>query len=157
MSRKFTSTPALVVLAIMVWLVVVLTSCATPAGDRSVSDTGTTTESATTDATEEPTEEDAPAARPTKADYTVKLKTLSRQCFGSAGCSIEARVVLGADARVKKIPVELTVKVTGDESGSITETITTDEDAQYTPPEVSISTASSGIKPKVKIVSVEVL
>lgn len=98
------------------------------------------------------------AAGPTKADYTIKIKTLSKECFGSAGCNVEARLTVSTTSgpATEGVPVELTVSVTGDEDGPQVETIELDEDGQYYAPEVVLSTKSSKTKVKATITAVEV-
>lgn len=86
----------------------------------------------------------------------MSLKTLSKQCFGSAGCSVEVRVELGVDPAARGQDAEIIVSITGDESGPITERIEVEGD-QYSPPEVSLSTPSEKTKVTVKVVSAEAL
>lgn len=63
------------------------------------------------------------AATVSASNYTAELKTLSKQCFGSAGCSVEVRVELGVDSVASDIDAEVIVTITGDESGPITQTM----------------------------------
>lgn len=53
-------------------------------------------------------------------DFEMKVKTLSKECFGSAGCLIEYRVVptyLGVESDLDSASVEITYKVTGGSDG----------------------------------------
>lgn len=118
---------------------------------------GTSTSEAIEPAAEEETStQPAPApAGITKDNFTVDVKTLSKQCFGSAGCNVEIRLVVAGDASIKGTEVELSIEVSGDESGPLIETITIDEDGQYTQPELVVSTKSSKTKVKATITDVE--
>jgi hypothetical protein len=80
--------------------------------------------------------EAAPAPDPapagvTAANYTVKAKTLRKQCFGSAGCNVSIRLTVGGDEATSGVAAELTVQISGDEDGPLVETISLDEDGQY--------------------------
>lgn len=67
--------------------------------------------------------EDVPDPEPTTfapKDFELKVKTLSKECFGSAGCLIEYRVVptyLGVESDLESASVEVTYKVTGGSDG----------------------------------------
>lgn len=105
-------------------------------------------------AAELPTEPAEPAA-PVIDDYQVKVKTLSKHCFGSAGCNVDVRlelVLVGAQAEGQA--AEISVTVSGAEDGDTVETINVDEDGKYQAPEVSLSTPRSGTKVKAKITEV---
>lgn len=107
-------------------------------------------------ANDDASSEPAPApAGITKDNFTVDVKTLSKQCFGSAGCNVEVRLVVAGDASIKGTEVELSIEVSGDESGPLIETIAIDEDGQYTQPELVVSTKSSKTKVKATITDVE--
>ena len=92
----------------------------------------------------------------TTSDYTPTVKVLRKQCFGSAGCNVEVRVTLAAEASVQDIGVEVTVEITGDESGPTVQTVQV-EGGQYTPIEVSLSTKSSKVKVTAKVTDVVTL
>ena len=98
----------------------------------------------------------AAAAVPSKDDYEISVKTLSKECFGSAGCNVDARLTVSGTPATNGVAVELTVKVTGGEDGAQIETISLDEDGQYSPVEVYLSTRSSKSKVKATITAVEV-
>lgn len=89
-------------------------------------------------------------------DYDLTVKTLSKQCFGSAGCSVTVRVTLAASERAQEVPAELTIIVSGDEDGAVVETITLDGSGQYTPPEIDLDTPRSSTVVKARITGVEV-
>lgn len=95
---------------------------------------------------------------PTAADYGIDIKTLRKQCFGSAGCSVEVRLtVSGNNAAIASVAAELTVRVTGDETGPSIETISLDEAGNYLPVELSLSTRSSTTKVRATVTDVEIL
>jgi hypothetical protein len=114
----------------------------------------TNTQSASVDAS--PVDTSPVAAGPAigVSDYGVKLKTTKKQCFGSAGCNVEIRLTLAASAQAQGVPAEITVSVKGDESGPIIETISIDENGEYSPVEVSLSTKSSATKITAKVTDV---
>ena len=49
---------------------------------------------------------------PTEADFTLKVKTLSKECFGSAGCLVEYRVSLGYDDTAGVLDPDVTYELT---------------------------------------------
>jgi len=109
------------------------------------------------EATTEPVA-DGPDVRlpPEPSAYSLKVKTASKQCFGSAGCNVEVKIKLAVvDPGAYDVPVDLTVEVRGDESGLITETMSLDEEGSYGVPEISMSTRSSRTKITAKVVDVE--
>jgi hypothetical protein len=91
---------------------------------------------------------------PDPTDYEVTAKTTSKQCFGSAGCSVTVQLILGSNARVNGVAAQVTVTVTGDESGPTIKTIDVTEDGQYSVEEVRLSTPSNGTKVKAQITDV---
>lgn len=106
---------------------------------------------------------DAPSATPSSAFeytedlFTVTLKTKSKQCFGSAGCNVTVVPVLSTlDPSV--IPSDasgtMTLEITGDESGTITQTIDL-TGSQYNQREIDLSTPRSSTKVKVAVTDVE--
>ena len=90
-------------------------------------------------------------------NYQVEIKTRSKQCFGSAGCILEISLILSVDRVIVGIPAELKVRVTGDESGPLVETISIDDDKEYDAPELVISTPSSSTKVRARVTKVKVL
>jgi hypothetical protein len=85
------------------------------------------------------------------------VKTLSMQCFGSAGCHVEIRLTVSGLPVTDGVSVELTVRVTGDESGPTIETITLDEGDSYDAPELMLTTASSATEIKASVTGVEIV
>jgi hypothetical protein len=112
--------------------------------------------------TEEPTQEPAPTEyTPKKSDWALKIKTTDKQCFGSAGCNVTVKITpqyAGAsrDALPDEGTIDITYKVTGDESGPITGTATAQlADGTVDTPEESLSTRSSGTKITATVTDVE--
>ncbi|MER6738230.1 hypothetical protein [Streptomyces puniciscabiei] len=94
----------------------------------------------------------------TADSFTIKLKTTSRQCFGSAGCNLTVEPNLtyqGDSNRIDPNAVyEITYEIHGDESGPVIATaeLSDQTSLNYTPS--SISTASASTTVSVKITDV---
>jgi hypothetical protein len=95
----------------------------------------------------------APTMTPTADDFAVTVTTLSKQCFGAAGCNVEVRLEVSRDSSTAGAAGELSVEITGDESGPVTETIVLDAGGRYDPPEVVMSTRSSGTPVEARVSS----
>lgn len=97
-----------------------------------------------------------------KRDLKLRVKIISKQCFGSAGCNVEARAV-PYDLDKLDWPstgsVEVSYKMTGDESGPIIDSfvINLDDDTYEQPSDQIMSTRSSGTKIAATITDVEYL
>jgi hypothetical protein len=129
---------------------------------------GGTSTGAGPDATTGTAEATTAAYSPTTGDFVVSLKTTAKQCFGSAGCNVTVepeiaktgfRVTSGGTTPFE-LPSEGTIDITytikGDESGPVIETVTLDlADGMYSAPETYLSTASTGVKPKVEVTDLE--
>jgi hypothetical protein len=129
-------------------------------GQPATTGTGSTSRSAVT--TAQPAAATEPAttepAAPSASSYGVRVKTLSKQCFGSAGCNVDVRLALSLEsADAEGVAADVTVKVTGDESGATIETISVDEDGKYEAPELNLSTRSNATKVKATITDVETI
>jgi hypothetical protein len=114
----------------------------------------------------EPAEEPTPELTgytPKKSDWVLKVKIKDKQCFGSAGCNVTAKITPyynGAGSFETDLPdegvIELTYKVTGDESGPITGTLEIDcSDQTNEIGEESMSTRRSGTEVKATVTDVE--
>jgi hypothetical protein len=102
----------------------------------------------------------APAyVTPKKGDFTVTLKVLSKECFGTAGCNITYRAKLSQDlptgALDPDVTYDLTYVVHGDDSGPQTETMYITGDQYEQPSEGFASTPSSGTKLTVTVTKIE--
>jgi hypothetical protein len=119
-----------------------------------------TTTSSTPDAiAADATEDTEPAYTPLDTDsFTIKLKTKSRHCFGSAGCNVTVEPDLALDVVSSMVDpdavYEITYEIHGDESGPVIETaeLTNQTSLSYRPS--MISTSSSGTKLSVEITGV---
>jgi hypothetical protein len=115
-----------------------------------------------TEPTEEPTPEPTEYT-PKESDWVLKVKIKDKQCFGSAGCNVTARITPyynGAGSFETELPdegvIELTYKVTGDESGPITGTLEIDcADQTNEIGEESMSTRRSGTVVRATVTDVE--
>ncbi|MEU3620710.1 hypothetical protein ABZ725_52055 [Streptomyces sp. NPDC006872] len=91
-------------------------------------------------------------------DFTMELRTTSRQCFGSAGCNVTVEPELtyvgvfnGIDPDVV---YEITYEIQGDESGPVIQTAELSNETRLNYRPSMISTASSGTKVSVEITDV---
>lgn len=130
-------------------------SAATKTITRTVTATATVTETAEASDT---AAVDSSGYTPTKADFTLGVKILSKQCFGSAGCNIEFRIQPAyiGDPLSDSQTTEVTYKIAGSQdeySNSFTMT-GTDASVQETE---SVSTASSTTKLTAKVTDVQSL
>lgn len=133
-------------------------------GDNDSKPTTTTAESsppeaeAATDVTED--------AEPTYTDldadsFTIKLKTKSRQCFGSAGCNVTVEpdlTFLGDSVDVDPDEVyEITYEIHGDESGPVIATaeLSDQTSLNYTPSMISTPSASTKVSVEITDVSAQ--
>ncbi|MFF6866680.1 hypothetical protein [Streptomyces ardesiacus] len=117
-----------------------------------------TTDPATTVADEPEPDPEPVFTAPTADDFTISLRTTSRQCFGSAGCNITVEPQLSytgfSDDLDPDAVYQITYEITGDTSGPIVKTAELSEQTtlNYTP--TSLSTASSSTKLSVKITDI---
>jgi hypothetical protein len=87
------------------------------------------------------------AISPTVADFKIKLRITSKQCFGSAGCNVQYEV---EPVWQHPLPVtmdddyDLTYKVMGDESGPIIDTLTVYANGKYSVPYTGFASTSNG-------------
>ena len=91
----------------------------------------------------------------TKDDFDVRLKVVSKQCYGDIGCNVVVRVRLAGSENARGLASDVTVTITGDDGGPVTETISVDEEGKYDMPEVMLSTPRSSTKIKAKVTEVE--
>lgn len=135
---------------------VALGGCSAPAGnDRIKMATPSSAAPAASTAAQGPASVSLPPV-PTAADYQIKIKTLSKQCFGTAGCNLSVRLsveVVGTAALTRA--AELSVRVTGGMDGAQVETITVDGEGNYSAPEILVQTPNQGSKLRAKITDVE--
>jgi hypothetical protein len=103
-----------------------------------------------------PTDEPTPADyTPSTADFTLKFKTTSKQCFGDAGCTVEGKVDFASVS--SRVPDDVSVLVTFEIRGAedpLTDSIEI-EGGRYDQPEEFFQTKSSGTKISVVVTEVE--
>jgi hypothetical protein len=110
-----------------------------------------------------PTPTDAPAttaaAEPRPGDFRLTVKTLSKQCFGSAGCNLSYRIEVGYDGPMLD-PVntyEVVYEVRGGEDGPQINTLTVEGDQSSVESEELISTSSPSRKLTAVVTSVDLV
>lgn len=146
---------ALFVVGVIVLVAVLMAGGST--GDKQAA-TGTpatiASQAADTSAT---TEQATPAAyTPTPRDFKLTVKTLSKECFGSAGCNITFRIQVGYDgpALDPGTTWEVTYEVRGTEDGPQINTLTVQGDQSSVDQEEFASTRSSATKLKAVVTDV---
>lgn len=131
-------------------------STATKTVTRTVTATATVTETA--EATDTADAETTSEYVPTKADFTLGLKILSKECFGSAGCNLEFRLkpsYTGEEFDPGQT-VEVTYQIVGSEDPyTNTFTMTGDTNASVNERE-SVQTGTAG-KISAKVTDVELV
>ena len=97
-----------------------------------------------------------PSWEPKPIDFELEVKVLDKQCFGSAGCSIEYQVdptYLGDTDDLADMVVQITYEVTGDESGKQIGTISVDG-GSYATEVRTASTSGDGVRIKARVTDV---
>lgn len=93
-----------------------------------------------------------------EASFSIKLKTTSRQCFGSAGCNVTVEpdvTYLGdPDGIDPSATFDITYEIHGDESGPVIETAELSNRTSLHYSESMISTPSAGTEVSVEITDV---
>jgi hypothetical protein len=96
---------------------------------------------------------------PTKADFVVTLKILTKDCFGSAGCNVTYRPILAqnqpAGSFDPSITYDVTYTVGGGVDGAQTDTLYVTGDVHEAPNDGMAQTGSSGAKLTAKVTTVE--
>lgn len=112
--------------------------------------TVTTTAAAPVAEATAPPEETTPTySAPTKNDFKLAIKVLSKQCFGSAGCNVSYRIILATYTGPELDPsetYEVTYVVRGGEDGPVTNTFSVTGDESSVDSEESVSTKSKDSK-----------
>jgi hypothetical protein len=117
---------------------------------------GSTNQSPTTTTELEVTTTASTYDTPEPSDFELTVKTLSKQCFGSAGCSLTYRIQAGWDGTYDPDKTyEVVYEVQGDESGPQTNNFTVTGDKYQVEQEESASTRSAGVKLTARVTSVE--
>lgn len=118
--------------------------------------TGPITSSPPIPAFEPPTEPTLPP--PTADKFTVDLKTISKQCFGSAGCvaTVEPAInYAGSASDLAPFTCDITYSITGDDSGEIVDTAFGTGGTGYRVNRSVVSPKSSKTKISAKVTSVD--
>jgi hypothetical protein len=114
-----------------------------------------------TAATPMPTDppETTAVAQPRRRDFELTVKTLSKQCFGSAGCNLTYRIEVGYDGPPldPSNTYEVVYEVRGGEDGPQINTLTVEGDQSSVDSEESISTNSSARKLTAVVTSVDLV
>ncbi|MEV6303337.1 hypothetical protein AB0M02_28265 [Actinoplanes sp. NPDC051861] len=116
--------------------------------------------------TEEPTPEPEPTTpapsykTPKPSHFALTVKTMSKECFGSAGCLVDYRIKVAMKSDVTFDPdknYDITFDVFGDEDGPRTGTFTLSGDGSYVGYDLEgdLSTSSSGQKLTAKVTDIE--
>ena len=109
-------------------------------------------------AAETTTEPPAPVfGTPTKADFKLAVKTLTKKCFGSAGCNVTYRILVSysGPALDPATTYEVLYQVKGGEDGPVDNKLTVTGDQSSVDEEEMIQTKSS--KTKLTVVVTDVL
>ncbi len=122
-------------------------SPATALGDPAPTTTVTVTAPAEPEVTDETTEPPA-AVAPAPADFTLTPKTLSKECFGSAGCVLTYTIVISYTGPTLAADDTYTViyDVRGGLDGTVTNTFTITGDTSSVDSSESIQTKSTKTK-----------
>lgn len=104
----------------------------------------------------EPTTAGADYPDPDPEDFSLKVKVLKKQCFGSAGCNVTYRVEVGYDGPEldPDVTYELTYEVRGVEDGPAVNTLELTGDAYETDKEEHASTSSTSTKLKAVVTDI---
>lgn len=143
---------AAVVVAVIV--ISVIASSGSDTGRKTVS--GTPGAAADQVATSEPSTAAADRATPKPSDFALRVKTLDKQCFGSAGCNVVYRVELAYHGPTldPDTTYEVTYEVRGPEDGAQVGTLEVTGTKYTEPDEVVASTSSASTKLTAKVTEV---
>lgn len=129
-----------------------------PTGFKTV-DTGPAPEPITTPTNHYTPTVTVPPARtvPVAKDFKLTVKTLSKKCFGSAGCNVTFRVLVAYSGPTldPSTSYEVTYEVRGGEDGASVNTLTVEGDQSTVQDEEFVSTPSSKTKLTAVVTSVD--
>jgi len=96
---------------------------------------------------------------PTTADFAIKLKILTKECFDSAGCVITYRPQLvenfDAGSTDPSVTYDVSYTVSGGQDGPIDDTLYATGDQYTEPMDGTAQTANSGVKLTARVTAVE--
>jgi hypothetical protein len=147
---------AVIAAIITTGIVVVQTRDDTKPAATTSSNTAAGEDTATTTAAEEPDPEPTYAELDAD-DFTIRLHTSRRQCFGSAGCNVtvEPRLTYeGGEFLDPDAVYEITYEIRGDESGPVIATAELSDETRLNYQPSLITTASASTKVSVQITGV---
>jgi hypothetical protein len=150
------SAAAVIAAVVATGIVVVQSNHNDDARPATTASSGASDEGVMTGAADEPDPD--PAYEQVDADsFTMKLRTTSRHCFGSAGCNVTVEpdlTYVGLQDVDPAAVYEITYEISGDKSGPVIETaeLSNQTNLNYTP--TLISTVSAGTKISVEITDV---
>lgn len=147
------SRAASVLLAVAGVVVVVLVTVAITLSVHSQSSGDYSTPGAPAEQQVAPAQAEPEAPMPTAKDFTVEMKTTSKQCFGSVGCNVTVEPEISWTADYSDHSCDITYEITGDETGTVIETATTSGDNYDYVPSI-LSTPSNGTEVTAKITDV---
>ncbi|MEU0470904.1 DUF4190 domain-containing protein [Amycolatopsis sp. NPDC006131] len=93
-----------------------------------------------------------------KGDFTIGLKTVSKQCFGSYGCNLVVEPTItyaGTETQMTSYGTcSITYTITGNKDGEVVETAYGAGGTQFTISRTVITTANSKVNPEASVTSV---
>lgn len=103
------------------------------------------------------TSETTATTPPAANDFEVALKTVSKHCFGSAGCNVvvEPKFTYKGTADIDQYTCDVTYEITGDQSGPITETAAGTTPGKTIVRNTVMTTSSAKAKVAASVTSVE--
>lgn len=105
---------------------------------------------------ETPTVSESAYPRPAAKDFKLTVKTLGKQCFGSAGCNVSYRILVAysGDELDPSVSYDVVYEVRGGEDGPVTNTLTVTGDTSSVQEEESVSTKNRSAKLTVVVTDV---
>lgn len=99
-----------------------------------------------------------PTPPPAPSDFSIDLKTVSKQCFGSAGCNlvVEPRLsYVGSAEQFSAYGIcDVTYEITGDESGEVIETAYGQSSTEFSANQTIMQTESNAVVPSATVIEV---
>jgi hypothetical protein len=151
-TKKSRRWPWILVAVVALFAAVGLGAALGGGGTTETPSTSTSQESTADPVEEEVEPEPAPEPEyyePTKRDFELTVKTLGKECFGSAGCNIEFRIEVTQDFTQQLDPLktyEVTYEVRGTEDSPYINTLEVTGDEYYTDEYELAGTTTSGAK-----------
>lgn len=97
----------------------------------------------------------SPVKAPTVAEFTVNLKTVTKKCFGSAGCNVVVEPQLIYTGLASSVDgCDVTYTVSGDDSGEVVETAYHSSGMDFRVSRTVLSTKSTKVVPAATVTGV---